>query len=521
MTDAALAASVMARPGSVEHWALHKPGALAIVEGVGDSLTWAQWNESADEFAAGLIERGIQSGDLIGLRMHPRIEWAIVTAALAKLGCRVLGINSRLTPSEMAYLLSSSQAAALVTDDEDPSPLLPVLEHHGIQLRISLASAPDFEAYGDLFVKGAPALYSQDEAPLTIYTSGTTGFPKGVVVGGSRETEFAKAYIADIERAHQRSVGDVMLSALPFSHGSGPGHFRTSIRYGSLIVLMRRFEPEEALKLIERHKINNWTAVPTMIKRIMSLPKEVVRKYDLSSMRVVSIGGSPVFNDMKLWVNEHFGEGRLRESYGASECGIIAGMPPEFQLTKPGSCGKPYTNVFVEIRDEDQKVLPVRTNGEIWVKTPVIIKSYLNAPPLDFDTLDERGFYRTGDGGWIDEDGFIYINDRIKDMIVSGGVNIYPAEIEAVLVTHPAVQDAAVIGIPHDEFGEQIKAFIELKPGCAASVDEIAQTAGDHLASYKLPRSIEIVDELPRNPTGKVLKKDLRAKYWEGQERNV
>lgn len=521
MTDGIATDPDVARAGSVEHWALQKPQKVAIVDAEGNTLTWANWNRSADEFAAGLARRGIKQGDLIGLRMHPRIEWAIVTAALAKLGCRVLGINPRLTPSEVSYLISSSQTSAFITDDTDPSPLLPVLEQHGVGIRITLTSVSGFEDYGAVFMKGTAPLFSAGEAPLIIYTSGTTGFPKGVVVGGSRETDFAKAYIADIERGHQRSIGDVMLSALPFSHGSGPGHFRTSIRYGSLIVLMSRFEPEEALRLIERHKINNWTAVPTMIKRIMSLPEDIVAKYDLSSMRVVSIGGAPVFNDMKHWVTKHFGEGRLRESYGASECGIIAGMSPEFQLTKPGSCGKPYVNVTVEIRDENRHVMAVRESGEIWVKTPVIIKSYLNAPPLDADTLDERGFYRTGDSGWLDEDGFLYINDRIKDMVVSGGVNIYPAEIEAVLVTHPAVQDAAVIGIPHEEFGEQIKAFIELKPGCSASVEEIKQLASDRLASYKRPRSIEIVNELPRNPTGKVLKKDLRAKYWEGQERNI
>ena len=521
MADATFAAIAAPRPGSVEHWASQKPEAMAIVDGDGNALTWAEWNRSADEFAEGLRQRGIQRGDMVALRLHPQIEWAIITTALAKIGCQMVGINSRLTPSEVSYMFANSKAAAFVTDDDDPSPLLPVLDEHGVGLRISLKPVPNFHLYADVLIKDAPALFSEREAPLTIYTSGTTGLPKGVVIGQSRDSEIAQEYRADIERGHKRAIGDVMLSAMPFSHGSGPGHFRISIRYGSLIVLMRRYDPEEALRLIDRYKVNNWTAVPTMITRMMSLPEEVVRKYDLSSMQTISIGGAPVFSDLKRWVTEHFGEGRLRESYGASECSIIAGMSPEFQASKPKSSGKPYRHVTVEIRDEDGKVLPPRANGEIWAKTPVVIKSYLNAPPLGPDTLDERGFYRTGDGGWLDEDGFIYINDRIKDMIVSGGVNIYPAEIESALIKHPAVEDAAVIGIPHKEFGEQVKAFVELKSGCTASAEEIAQIAAEHLASYKRPRSIEIMEELPRNPTGKVLKKDLRAPFWEGQERNV
>ena len=521
MTDATATLPAAPRTGSVEHWAAHKPDAVAIVDAEGNTLTWADWNRSADEFAEGLRQRGLQAGEMVALRLQPRIEWAIITAALAKLDCQLVGINSRLTPSEVGYMFSNSKAAAYLTDDDDPSPMIPVLEDHGVRLRLSLKPVPNFDLYADVFVENAPSLFSAREAPLTIYTSGTTGLPKGVVIGQSRDTQIAQEYLADIERGHKRTVGDVMLSAMPFSHGSGPGHFRISVRYGSMIVLMQRYDPEKALQLIDRHKINNWTAVPTMITRMMSLPEDVARKYDLSSMRTISIGGAPVFNDLKRWVTEHFGEGRLRESYGASECAIIAGMSPEFQESKPNSSGKPYRHVTVEIRDEDGNVLPPHANGEIWAKTPVVIKSYLNAPPLGTDTVDERGFYRTGDAGWLDEDGFIYINDRIKDMIVSGGVNIYPAEIEAVLIKHPAVEDAAVIGIPDKEFGEQVKAFVELKPGKTATAEEITLAAADHLASYKRPRSLEIVRELPRNPTGKVLKKDLRAPYWEGQERNV
>ena len=200
---------------------------------------------------------------------------------------------------------------------------------------------------------------------------------------------------------------------------------------------------------------------------------------------------------------------------------MITALTAEMQTKKPGSSGLPHTHVELSIRDEGGAELPRGTVGEIWVKTPVVIGQYLNAKPLGADVLDANGFFRTGDMGHVDADGYLFITDRAKDMIISGGVNIYPAEIEAALLKHRAVQDAAVIGIPDDEFGEQVKAFVELKPGLAATPDELLAHCKDELASYKRPKSIDIVAELPRNTMGKLLKKDLRAPYWKNRERKV
>jgi long-chain acyl-CoA synthetase len=200
---------------------------------------------------------------------------------------------------------------------------------------------------------------------------------------------------------------------------------------------------------------------------------------------------------------------------------MLTALAPEMQTRKPGSSGLPHRHVHIRIRDEAGNDLPAEAVGEIWVKTPVVIRHYLNQKPLGEDTLDANGFYRTGDVGRLDEEGYLFITDRAKDMIVSGGVNIYPAEIEAVIIRHPAVQDVAVIGIPDEEFGEQVKAFCELKPGHVANEAALLAYCRESLASYKRPRSIDIVAELPRNTMGKLLKRELRDPYWKHRERKV
>ena len=223
---------------------------------------------------------------------------------------------------------------------------------------------------------------------------------------------------------------------------------------------------------------------------------------------------------LKEWIIGHFGP-VLGEGYGATETGMLTALSAEMQTRKPGSSGLPHTHVHISIRNEAGDELARGEEGEIWVKTPVVIGGYLNAKPLDAETLDDKGYFRTGDVGRVDEDGYLFITDRAKDMIVSGGVNIYPAEIEAAIIRHPAVQDVAVIGIPDEEFGEQVKAFCELKPGRAAGPDDILAHCAQTLASYKRPKTLEIVAELPRNTMGKLLKRELRDPYWKGRERNV
>ena len=514
-------------PGSLEYWAEQQPDAPALIEGE-RVVTWRAWNEEADRLAHGLRRLGLEAGDVLVTRMQIRPEWPIVSAAAAKLGCRILGLNWRLTTSETRYVLSNSGAHAIVCDDADPGALVAAFEGLDLKFAVSIdAAANGFEAYAPLIAAAPPEpLHAAGNPPLILYTSGTTGLPKGVVMGARPDRDDPE--VAGQMREYQQSVagsrpqhrGDIQLVTLPMHHGAGPAAVWGSQSRGNTMVMLRRFDPEEALRLIERHKVTTWTGVPTMYKRIAGLPPDVLARYDVSSIRSLGVGAAPVPYSLKEWIIGHFGP-CLAEGYGATETGMLTALSPEMQTKKPGSSGLPHTHVHISIRGETGDELAAGEDGEIWVKTPAVIGGYLNGKPLDADTLDANGFFRTGDVGRLDEDGYLFITDRAKDMIVSGGVNIYPAEIEAAIIRHPAVQDVAVIGVPDEEFGEQVKAFCELKPGRAAEPAEILAHCADALASYKRPKSLEIVAELPRNTMGKLLKRELRDPYWKGRERNV
>jgi len=514
------------QPGSLEHWARERPDAPAIIEG-GRVLTWTALNDAADRLAEGLAARGLVAGDVIVTRMQIRPEWPIASAAAGKLGLRLLGLNWRLTPAETRYVLTNSGAHAILCDDADPAALLPAFADLPLKLAGSIdAPADGFVSYAELTAK-APAepRFAAGNPPLILYTSGTTGLPKGVVMGarGGGDPETMQRLVE-----YQRSVAgsrpprpdDIVMITLPMHHGAGPGAVWGATGRGLTMVMLRRFDPEEALRLIEQHRVTTWTGVPTMYKRIAGLPPEVVAKYDVSSVRALGVGAAPVPYSLKEWIIATFGE-VLSEGYGTTETGMLTALSPDMQKRKPGSSGLAHTHVHISIRSEDGAQLAAGQEGEIWVKTPVVIAQYLNAKPLGPDTLDADGFFRTGDVGRLDDEGYLFITDRAKDMIVSGGVNIYPAEIEAAILTHPAVQDVAVIGVPNEEFGEEVKAFCELKRGRAAEPDDILEHCKTALASYKRPRTLEIVAELPRNTMGKLLKRELRDPYWKGRERNV
>ncbi len=505
----------------IERWAAEKPDDVALVEGE-RSLTWAAFNEVANRVAHGLQERGVGAGDIVVLRTQVRLEWAIVAGALAKLGSTMLGLNWRLTPEECRHVMADSRATVFLCDDADPSALKPVLDASPIKLAISIdAPADGFLPYGTLLESSDAPLHAQAEPPLIIYTSGTTGLPKGVTMHRGADPQAMREYRESVE-AYRGGAGEsVSLINMPAHHGSGPSQFWACVRRGGKTVLQRRFLPEETLQLIVRHKVTTWTGVPTMYKRLAALPAEVLARYDVSSIRGLSIGAAPVPYGLKEWILGYFGADTLQEGYGASEVGMISRLPPEMQRIKPGSSGKPHRHVIVQVRDAQGHCLPPGQRGELWIRTPVTIRNYLNAPPLGPDTVDAEGFFRVGDVGYLDEDGYIFITDRAKDMIISGGVNIYLAEIEAALLKHPAILDAAVIGIPDDEFGEQVLAFCELKPGHRAGEHEVLAHCAEHLASYKRPRRIEFMQELPRNTMGKLLKRELRDPYWKGKERHV
>lgn len=512
------------RPG-LEYWAALRPSEPAIVDGL-DVLSWAEWNRRADALADSLLRLGVSEGDVIAIRMNTRWEWLVAASAVGKIGARILGVNWRLRPDELGYILSDSAAVAMIFDDAEADAIVDASKKAGVRVNISVtAQSVLAHAFADLIADRSPRQHVPTEsARVILYTSGTTGRPKGVQTmtpPNEKAREQFFAYAQSVHARTPRGPSDVLLLTMPMHHGAGLALYRGALFAGTRIIVLRRFDPAKALELIEQHRVTFWSVVPTMIYRVFALNRKFLDGADVSSIRALSIGGAPVNRDLKQQIVEYFGDGVLHEGYGSTETSMITHFGPADPAGKMGSSGRPFEHVEISIRSSDGELLPVGATGEIWAKTPVTIRQYINEPPLGPDTLDAEGFFRTGDVGHLDSDGFLFITDRAKDLIISGGVNIYPAEIESVLRQHPSVQDVAVIGAPDAEFGEKVWAFCELKPGTSASPEEIIDASKQHLASYKLPKSLTIVDELPRNSMGKTMKAALRAPLWENHARNI
>lgn len=509
--EAELNAQATAGP---EHFARTRPDAVALVEGA-RNLTWSAWNERADRLAAALAARGFGADSRIGVAVRPRIEWFVVNAALAKLGAIQVAMNLRLTPAELAYIAEDSGAEAAFLDVREPGPAEDALRAAGVGLIAHVDASGDRLTLDDLLgEQAAPEpRTARSQAQLIVYTSGTTGRPKGAFRRTpTADPDILSCYI-DSTRFDDFSFGDDRRALLnmPMHHAAGPNHANACLSNGGIAVLQRRFDAEETLRLIEEHRVTHWHAVPTMLQRIFALPERTRAGYDVSSLRKVSVGAAPVPYVLKERVFEYFGEGLLYEGYGCTEASMIAGMRPEEHRRKPGAAGRPFRHVKVKIVGDDGAVLPTGGTGEILVRTPRMIPEYLGRGPLGPDVLDPGGFFRTGDLGHLDDDGYLYVTGRRTDMIIAGGVNIYPAEIEEALRAHPGVADVAVIGVPDPDLGESVHAVVERAAGADATEEELVAFTEGRVAGYKRPRAVEFVDELPRNAMGKILKKRLRA----------
>jgi long-chain acyl-CoA synthetase len=511
-----------AEVGSPEFWARQTPDAIAVVNG-DRKMTYAEWDDRANRVADALARVGLGPGDRIGMRFRLDFSWFLIHRALQKLSVELVAVNWRLTPAEALYILSDSDARGLACDDANAD----AWGNHDVGLLITVGQVPGGPGVRleDLIAQGDPTQrFGSNAGHLVLYTSGTTGRPKGVptadlssVVDMERLARYGTA-LASEPPVPAGPV--VMLLTLPVHHAAGSALAARTWGAGGTAVLLDPFDPEEALRLIARHRVQFWMAVPTMLLRVQALPLAVIDRYDLSSLTSLATGAAPVPQSLKEWIVDRFGPDILWEGYGCSEAGMISYITPQDQLRKPGSSGRAYDGVEIAIVDETWSRLPVGATGEIAVNTPIPFTGYLGREPLGRDIIND-GYYRTGDVGHLDQDGFLYITDRAKDMIVAGGVNIYPAEIEKAIIEHPDVEDCAVIGIPEEVFGEQPMAFIVARSGRRISTDDILAFLDGRLASYKKPRVIEFMEALPVSPMGKVLKTELRQPYWKGRDRNV
>jgi long-chain acyl-CoA synthetase len=499
-----------------EYWARAHPGRPAVI---GDRrvMTYGEWDDLAGRLAESLAH--LAAGHRRAcVRSHLSCEWFVIRLALAKLGWEHVAVNWRLTGFEVAAILQDSQPDVFFFDDSVHQPMIAASEAAGA-LPVSMQDTQTTAvALAGMLERPDPPLRQSDPlSPFVTYSSGTTGRPKGVrkrVPEDREQLNQIRAYVA-AERARRFGGPRRTLLTLPLHHGTGPRAARRCHDQGGTVYLLDPFDPRQALEIIDREKITDWKVVPTMLHRVRALGAEVLRSFDVSSIKSLSIGSAPTPWPLKLWALDYFGD-VLFEAYGASELGIVATMPPAMHRQKRGSCGKVRQTAHIRVLAPDGTQMPADQPGELWIKTPFMIERYLNGPALGDDLLSPDGFFRTGDIGWVDEDGYLYITGRAKDMIIAGGVNIYPAEIEQALLEHPDVLDAAVIGLPEPEFGEQVAAFCEVRPGASLSAAALSHFVETRLAKFKRPRLVLFVDELPRNELGKILKDQLRHQYGIG-----
>lgn len=512
--------------GLVAH-AQANPDRTALVLG-SERRSYGHLNSRVNRLANGLAARGIGYGDKIALLLPNGFEFFEVSNAAAKLGAIATPINYHFKSAEIEYIADNCDAKAFVfaADYVRPdmlAPVLPRLSKVELRLCVGAPSPPlalDYEMFLSLQSPSEPATeLGAGGASTMIYTSGTTGRPKGVYRKPADRGQAAQL-MQTFTALFRFAPGDVHLLTGPLYHAAPNAFSNIHVVLGGSVVIMRRFDAEEALRLIERERVTTTHMVPTMFVRILKLPDEARRRYDLSSLKSVVHAAAPCPVDVKWKIMELFGADTVHEYYAATEAGGTYISPAEW-CRKPGSVGRPLPNSEVKVLDDDGNECPPGVIGTIYMRlNPGTEFEYYKDP--EKTRANRRGnFVTVGDMGYFDDDGYLFIADRKTDMVISGGVNIYPREIEEVLITYPKILDVAVLGVPDPEWGEQLKAVVQLKPGESATEEEIIAFARERLADYKRPRSVDFVDDLPRESSGKLYKRKLKEKYWAGREKMV
>ncbi len=493
------------------------PNKPAVI--LGDrSIDFASLHRSANRMANVFKSLGCADGDRVASMSFNSIEGFITANAARRARMVTVPINYRLRGAEVAYLLNDSGANVVIASPDHVDVMMAAQpEVKGDRRFIAIGDhVPDgWLSYRELMdgaSEAPPGAPADALAASMIYTSGTTGHPKGAWRPHGVDIALVLQTIAVFEL----SQSGVHLMCGPGYH-SAVGYFAALHQImGATVVAQKKFEADEALDLIARHGVTNAFMAPTLLQRLVDAQQR--RPRDISSLRALILGAAPCPYELKARAEATFGK-VLWEFYGATETGINTVLRPEDQLRKPGSCGTAMPGQEIRLVDANGNEVPDGEPGEFMVRNTALAE-YYNRPDATGKSLHD-GFFSVGDVAYKDDEGFYYICDRKIDMIISGGVNIYPAEVEAVLHAHPAVMDAAVIGVPDAQWGESVKAVVQLRAGASATEQELMAFCTNRLASYKKPRSIDFVDELPRDPAGKLLKRKIREPYWASAGRRI
>jgi long-chain acyl-CoA synthetase len=509
------------------------PGALALVAPDGTELTRGALNAMANRIANGLKAMGAQPDDTLALVLPNSVEMVAAYLAGTQIGLYVTPINHHLVGPEIAYIVRDAEAKVLLGHERFADALADVASELGDDLppAFSIGAVPGFRPFGEL-VDGQPDTPPPGRvagAPMH-YTSGTTGKPKGVKRGRvdmDPDELFSLYSMFLMLFGVQPEDGNVHCTGSPLYHTAVLLWTSNSLHMGHTVVLMDKWSPEEMLRLIDRYDVTTSHMVPTQLHRLLALPEEVRAQYDCSSVRCMVHAAAPCPPEVKRRMIEWWGDA-VMEYYAATEGGGTIVTAKEW-LDRPGTVGKAWAGSEIRVYDDEGNRLGPGEIGTVYMALTQANFEYKGDEAKTranriFDEEAGVGFFTVGDVGELDADGYLFLRDRKIDMIISGGVNIYPAEIEAELLTHPKVGDVAVFGIPHADWGEEVKAVVEPAEGIEgddALRDELLAFARDRLASYKRPRTIDFTTEMPRDPSGKLYKRKLRDPYWAGVERAI
>jgi len=507
--------------------ARERPDAVAL-SFEGRDTSFGEFDRHSDRVAAALIAAGVAKGQRVAFIGKNSDHYFEALIGAAKMGAVMTPIGWRLAPPEAAYIIADSAAPLVFVGPEvighaeevgrllDRAPMV-------IAMEAGEHAFPLFEAWRDAAVPTTAVAIEPDDIAVQLYTSGTTGKPKGAML--SHRNLLSGRRDATEARMDWNDWGpdDVSLVAMPIAHIGGTGWGMVGLLNGARGVVAREFDPLKVLDFIERDRISKMFMVPAALQIVVRQPR--AREVDFSRLKFIMYGASPIPLDLLRECMEVFGCGFCQQ-YGMTEtCGTIVYLPPEDHdpagTPRMRAAGLPMPGVELKIIDEAGAALPPHTVGEVATRSVANMAGYWNLPEATAATIDAEGWLRTGDAGYLDEDGYLFIHDRVKDMIITGAENVYPAEVESAIYGHPDVAEVAVIGIPDEKWGEAVMAIVVLKPGATPDPAGIIAFARGRIAHFKAPKSVDFIDALPRNASGKILRKDLREPYWAGRTRRV
>ncbi|MBN1691892.1 MAG: long-chain-fatty-acid--CoA ligase [Dehalococcoidia bacterium] len=496
---------------------------------VGDdaSFTYEELNRRVNRIANNLLAGGLKKGDRLAILLMNCYQFVELIMACAKSGIIMVPVNWRFQAPEIKYVVDNSDACAMIMGEE----FIPTMETAANDIKqipadkYWVVGSKKFRdaggLYQDLVKEGStaePAVKIDPEDILCIgYTSGTTGFPKGAVT--LHKTGVETAVVMNLEFVTSYMVN---LIVMPTFHSNSINNVMASFLSGMTIHIyhLRGFNGEEILQIIDKYKVNISSMVPTMYNIILALPEEVRNKYDVSSMTTLLSSSAPISAKTKKEILSFFKNGKLYEGYGATETGVVTALRPEDQLRKLNSVGQAVFGKQIKILDPDGNEMKPGEIGEIYTRGINIFKGYLKNPEATKAAF--RGDWcAVGDMGYVDEENYLYLVDRKNDMIISGGENIYPTEVENIIYAHPSVREVAIVGVPDEFWGESVKAVVLLKDGMSATPEEIIEFTKGKIAGYKRPRTVDFVTELPMTPTGKILRRLVKEKYWHGKDTRI